>query len=63
MLDTPADADEYAHVLYARLREADARGLDVVLVVPPDGSTASAPRSPTVSGAPQRRALVNPSTP
>jgi L-threonylcarbamoyladenylate synthase len=35
MLDAPADAQEYAHVLYARLREADARGLDVLVVVPP----------------------------
>jgi L-threonylcarbamoyladenylate synthase len=27
--------DEYARTLYARLREADERGLDVVLAVPP----------------------------
>ncbi len=35
ILDAPADVDEYAHVLYARLREADARGLDDLLVVTP----------------------------
>lgn len=34
-LATPADADEYARVLYATLREADVLGLDVVLAVPP----------------------------
>jgi L-threonylcarbamoyladenylate synthase len=34
-LASPADADEYARVLYARLREADRRGVDVLLVVPP----------------------------
>jgi L-threonylcarbamoyladenylate synthase len=34
-LATPADADEYARVLYAALREADVLGLDVVLAVPP----------------------------
>jgi L-threonylcarbamoyladenylate synthase len=35
VLDPPADVDEYARTLYARLREADRRGLDVLLVVPP----------------------------
>ncbi len=35
VLDPPADPDEYARVLYDRLREADARDLAVVLVVPP----------------------------
>jgi L-threonylcarbamoyladenylate synthase len=35
VLDAPRDVDDYAHVLYARMREADARGLDVLLVVPP----------------------------
>ena len=35
VLDPPRDADDYAHVLYARLRESDARGVDHVLVVPP----------------------------
>jgi L-threonylcarbamoyladenylate synthase len=35
VLDAPADVDEYARVLYARLREVDRRGLDVVLAVPP----------------------------
>jgi L-threonylcarbamoyladenylate synthase len=35
VLDAPADADAYAHVLYARLRDADRRGVDVVLAVPP----------------------------
>ena len=33
-----ADADEYAHDLYAMLRDADARGLDVLLAVLPDGT-------------------------
>lgn len=35
ILAPPADADEYARVVYARLREADARGLDDLLVVAP----------------------------
>jgi L-threonylcarbamoyladenylate synthase len=35
VLQPPADVDHYAHVLYARLREADDRALDVVVVVPP----------------------------
>ena len=35
VLGSPADADEYARVLYARLREADERRLDVLLVVAP----------------------------
>jgi L-threonylcarbamoyladenylate synthase len=35
VLDPPRDADDYAHVLYARLRESDARDADHVLVVPP----------------------------
>jgi L-threonylcarbamoyladenylate synthase len=37
VLDGPADSDEYARVLYARLREVDRRGVDVLLAVaPPD---------------------------
>jgi L-threonylcarbamoyladenylate synthase len=37
VLDPPGDEDEYARVLYARLRAADEHGLDVLLaVVPPD---------------------------
>ncbi|MCU1427954.1 MAG: translation factor Sua5 [Actinomycetia bacterium] len=35
VLGSPADVEEYARVLYRRLREADALGLGVVLVVPP----------------------------
>jgi L-threonylcarbamoyladenylate synthase len=35
ILRAPADADEYARVLYARLREADERELDVVLAIAP----------------------------
>jgi L-threonylcarbamoyladenylate synthase len=35
VLGVPANADEYARVLYARLREADRRGVDVLLAVPP----------------------------
>ncbi|MGH9025577.1 MAG: Sua5 family C-terminal domain-containing protein, partial [Acidimicrobiia bacterium] len=35
VLEPPRDADEFARELYALLREADARHLDVVLVVPP----------------------------
>lgn len=34
-LATPTDAEEYARVLYAALRQADVLGLDVVLAVPP----------------------------
>jgi L-threonylcarbamoyladenylate synthase len=37
ILDAPRDVDEFAHVLYDRFRAADARDLDVLLVVsPPD---------------------------
>ena len=35
ILDAPVDVDEYARVLYLRLREADTRALDDLLVVPP----------------------------
>jgi L-threonylcarbamoyladenylate synthase len=35
VLAAPRDVDDYAHVLYARLREADEQNLDVLLVVPP----------------------------
>jgi L-threonylcarbamoyladenylate synthase len=35
VLEPPDDADGFARDLYARLREADARHLDVVMVVPP----------------------------
>jgi L-threonylcarbamoyladenylate synthase len=34
-LDAPRDVDEYARVLYARLREADRVAVDVLLAVPP----------------------------
>src|SRR5690606_38994565 len=34
-LDPAGDAPDYARVLYSRLREADARGLGVLVVVPP----------------------------
>ena len=35
ILDSPRDVDEYARVLYARLREADVLALDDLIVVPP----------------------------
>jgi len=35
VLDPPADVDDYARVLYSRLRDADRRDLDVLLTVPP----------------------------
>jgi L-threonylcarbamoyladenylate synthase len=35
VLTSPADVDDYARVLYARLREADEHGLDTLVVVPP----------------------------
>jgi L-threonylcarbamoyladenylate synthase len=35
VLDPPSDVDDYARVLYARLREADRLGLDVLLAVVP----------------------------
>jgi L-threonylcarbamoyladenylate synthase len=38
VLDAPRDVEEYARVLYARLREADALDLDVLLVVGPPSS-------------------------
>jgi L-threonylcarbamoyladenylate synthase len=34
-LDAPRDVELYARVIYARMREADERGVDVLLVVPP----------------------------
>lgn len=37
-LEPAGDPDEYARVLYARLREADRRGVDVLVVVPPEPS-------------------------
>jgi L-threonylcarbamoyladenylate synthase len=36
-LAAPADADDYARVVYAALHEADALGLATVLAVPPEG--------------------------
>jgi len=38
VLTAPHDTEEYARVLYSRLREADDLGLDVLLVVSPSGS-------------------------
>jgi L-threonylcarbamoyladenylate synthase len=35
IVGTPADAEEYARSLYALLRDADARGIEVLLAVPP----------------------------
>jgi L-threonylcarbamoyladenylate synthase len=35
VLDAPHDADDYARVLYARMRDADSCGLDVLVAVPP----------------------------
>ncbi len=35
VLDPPADVDDYARVLYARLHEVDRQGVDVLLAVPP----------------------------
>ena len=35
VLDAPRDVDDYARVLYARLREADEQELDTLIVVPP----------------------------
>jgi L-threonylcarbamoyladenylate synthase len=35
VLDAPTDVDDYARTLYARLRDADRLGLDVLLAVPP----------------------------
>ncbi len=35
VLEAPSDVDEYARVLYTRLRDADRRGLDVLLAVAP----------------------------
>ena len=36
MLETPSDVDDYARSLYARFRQADRYGLDVVLAVAPE---------------------------
>ncbi len=37
LLDPPVDVEDFARVLYARFRDADRLGLDVlVVVVPPD---------------------------
>lgn len=35
LLEPPVSVEDYAHVLYARLREADRRGLDVLFAVAP----------------------------
>ena len=35
VLEPPRDVEEYARVLYARLRDADELGLEVLLVVAP----------------------------
>ncbi|MFZ4584950.1 MAG: L-threonylcarbamoyladenylate synthase [Acidimicrobiia bacterium] len=35
VLDAPGSVEEFAHTLYARLRDADAAGLEVLFVVPP----------------------------
>ena len=34
--DLTTDADDYARVLYQRLRALDARGVDVILAAPPE---------------------------
>jgi len=46
VLDAPGDVAEYARVLYARLRDADARHVDVILATLPedDGSIGAAVR-------------------
>ncbi len=36
-LEPVGEPDRYAHLLYARLRQADRLGIDVLLVVPPEG--------------------------
>ena len=59
MLDPPADVDEYARVLYAGLREADAARARRRLAVPPPptGIGASGRRPPR--GAPPRERAVH----
>lgn len=43
VLAAPADTDEYARVLYSRLRDADSQGLDVIVALaPPPGGRAAA---------------------
>lgn len=37
-LASPRNVDEYARILYSALREADNRGLDQIVVVPPSGT-------------------------
>jgi L-threonylcarbamoyladenylate synthase len=45
LLPSPRDVDDFARVLYARLRDADALHLDVLLVVlPPPGGLGDAVR-------------------
>ena len=57
VLASPRDVDEYARVLYARLREADDSGLDVLLAVaPPDAGVGAAVIDRL------RRASANPSS-
>ena len=36
-LASPANTDEYAHILYAALREADSQGLETIAVIQPSG--------------------------
>ncbi len=36
-LASPSTIDEYARVLYAALRSADAQGIEKIAVIPPEG--------------------------
>jgi L-threonylcarbamoyladenylate synthase len=55
VLDAPADVDDYARVLYARLRDADRHDLDVLLAVtpPPIGVGAAVADRLTRAGGPR----------
>jgi L-threonylcarbamoyladenylate synthase len=55
VLPPPRDVDDYARVLYARLREADRLGLDVLLVVPPPADGVGAAVVDRLSRAAARR--------
>ena len=58
VLDSPRDVDEYARVLYSRLRDVDRAGNRRACSQSRRPSTASASRWPTACGAPPGRGNV-----
>ena len=59
-LHGPIDVAAFARDLYARLREADTLGLDVLVVVAPDGTGDDAGLAAAVTDRLRRAATVTP---